>query len=176
MPRKKLIEPQGNEAIIETFTDYLSTHNKRKTPERYRILDKVLSFSKMFTIENLKDAMNDDESFPVSQSTLYYTVDLLVDANILRRINTGTQALAFERTENVKCIHLKCEVCGKTKLVKDTNFMAYMNARRFAAFTTSYYNLTVYGTCNDCARRLKREQREKTTNISKNQEKNKQTK
>ncbi len=175
MPSKKVIEPQGDEAIIEAFNNYLSTHNKRKTPERYHILDKVLSFPKMFTIENLKVAMNSDESFPVSKSTLYYTVDLLVEANILRRVNTGGQALAYERVDNVKSIHLKCEVCGKTKLVKDTNFMAYMNARRFAAFTTSYYNLTVYGTCNDCARRLKREQREKNS-INAKKQSNKRTK
>ncbi len=166
MRSKKAKEPQGDEAIVEAFNEYLSANNKRKTPERYRILDKVLAFPKLFTIEDLKLAMNDDK-FPVSTSTLYYTVDLLVDANILRRINTGNQALAFERVDQVKSIHLKCEVCGKTKLVKDPNFMAYMNARRFAAFTTRYYNLTVYGTCNDCARRLKREQREKNINAKK---------
>lgn len=167
MRSNKAIEPQGNEAIVEAFNNYLSTHNKRKTPERFRILDKVLSFNKQFTIEDLKATMN-DESFPVSQSTLYYTIELFIDANILRRVNSGGSAIAFERVDNVKFIHLKCEVCGKVKLVKDPNFMAYMNARRFAAFTTSYYNLTVYGTCNDCARRIKRQKREASKNIKTN--------
>ncbi len=160
MRSKKAREPQGDEAIVEAFNEYLSVNKKRKTPERFRILDKVLSFPKLFTIEDLKLAMN-DETFPVSQSTLYYTVDLLVEANILRCINTSGNATAFERVDQVKHIHLKCEECGKVKLVKDPNFMAYMNARKFAAFTTRYYNLTVYGTCNDCVRRLKREQRER---------------
>ena len=167
MPSKKVKEPQGNEAIVEAFNEYLTANKKRKTPERYRILDKVLAFPKLFTIEDLKLAMN-DEKFPVSQSTLYYTVDLLVEANILRRINTGS-ATAFERIDQVRSIHLKCEVCGKVKLVKDTNFMAYMNARKFAAFTTKYYNLTVYGTCNDCARRIKREARERKALAANNQ-------
>ena len=168
MPSKNLKEPQDNEAIVEAFNKYLTANNKRKTPERYRILDKVLAFPKLFTIEDLKLAMNDDK-FPVSQSTLYYTVDLLVEANILRRINTNGIASAFERVDQVRSIHLKCEVCGKVKLVKDTNFMAYMNARKFAAFTTRYYNLTVYGTCNDCARRIKREARKRKALAAKNQ-------
>ena len=55
---------------------------------------------------------------------------------------------------------IMCEHCKKVKLVKDLNFMAYMNARKFAAFTTSYYNLTIYGVCNDCARRIKREKQQ----------------
>jgi len=168
MRGKKIKEPQGNEAIIEMFNEFLTSNKKRKTPERYRILAKVLAFPKLFTIEDLKLAMN-DEKFPVSQSTLYYTVDLLEEANILRRINTRGKATAFERVDQVRNIHLKCEVCGKIKLVKDTNFMQYMHARKFAAFTTRYYNLTIYGTCNDCARRIKREQKEKNAQASKNQ-------
>lgn len=168
MPSKRVKEPQGNEAITEAFTEYLTASNKRKTPERYNILNKVLEFPKLFTIEDLRHAMDDDK-FPVSKSTLYYTVDLLVEANILRRINTNGNSTAFERVDQVRSIHLMCEVCGRVKLVKDTNFMAYMNARKFAAFTTRYYNLTVYGTCNDCARRLKREAREKKAPAAKHQ-------
>ena len=134
---------QDNSAIIENFGKYLNAHGKRKTPERFKILEKVLEFKKQFTVEDLSKVML-EENFLVSTSTLYNTVDLLVQANILRK------------SDMVWYIHLKCEECGKIKLVKDTNFMAYMNARKFAAFTTNYYTFTVYGTCNDCARRLKR--------------------
>ena len=125
-------EQQDDSIIIENFSNFLSANGKRKTPERFKILDRVLEFKKQFTIEDLKIAML-DENFPVSQSTLYYTMDLLVDAKILHKI----------------------------KLVKDTGFMAYMNARKFAAFTSSYYTLNIYGICNDCARKIKRERMNK---------------
>lgn len=150
-----MTDQRDNSAIIEEFGKYLKDKGKRKTPERFMILEKALDFKKQFTIEDLCKAM-DSDVFRVSLSTLYNTVDLLVEAKILRRISTAGNAVAFERVEQLSFIHLKCEVCGKVKLVKDTNFMAYMNARKFAAFTTSYYNLMVYGTCNDCARKLKR--------------------
>lgn len=155
MVSKKLAEGQSSAVIIEKFASFLKEKRKRNTPERYKILDKVLEFSKQFTVEDLSRAMRDD-AFLVSRSTLYYTVDLLVEAQILRKINSGGSSIAYERVDQVQYIHLKCEVCGKTKLVRDTAFMAYMNARKFAAFRTRYYNLTVYGTCNDCMRRLKR--------------------
>lgn len=153
-----MADAPNNSAIEEKFTAYLKAKGKRKTPERYKILEKVLTFPKQFTVEDLSQAMAAD-FFMVSTATLYYTVDLMVEAGILRRMNTGGGALAYERVDHVSHIHLMCEVCGKVKLVKDLNFMAYMNARKFMAFTTRYYNLTVYGTCNDCARKLKRSRR-----------------
>jgi Fur family ferric uptake transcriptional regulator len=159
MFKKKVTEPPTDDDIIEKFSNYLKAQGKRRTPERYEILNHALAFPKQFTVDDLKRSM-EKGNFRVSQATLYYTVDLLVEADILRRMSTGTNAVAYERVDNVRYIHLLCQECGKVKLVKDTNFMAYMNARRFAAFTTSYYNLTVYGTCNDCARRIKRLKRE----------------
>lgn len=163
MLNRKVNEPLSDDAIAEKFNSYLKERGKRRTPERYEILNHVLAFPKQFTVDDLKRSM-EKGNFRVSQATLYYTVDLLVEADILRRMSTGTNAVAYERVDNVRYIHLLCQECGKVKLVKDTNFMAYMNARRFAAFTTSYYNLTVYGICNDCARRIKRLQREAKKN------------
>lgn len=155
MLKKKEIDPQSNDVIIEKFSNYLKENGKRRTPERFFILDQVLTFPKLFTVDDLKRSMLSSK-FLVSQATLYYTVELFVNAGILRRINTGGNAVAYERADNLRHIHLQCIECGRVKLVKDPNFMAYMNARKFAAFTTSYYDLTVYGTCNDCARRIKR--------------------
>ena len=154
-----MAEQQDNNALIQKFSNYLKEKGKRKTPERFKILEKVLEFQKQFTIEDLSRAMC-DENFLVSKSTLYYTMDVLVEADMLRKISSGVGAIAYERVEQVGYIHLNCEHCGKIKLVKDTNFMAYMKARKFAAFTTYYYNFTVYGICNDCARKVKRSRRD----------------
>ena len=52
--------------------------------------------------------------------------------------------------------HLICTTCGRVKEVKDTNFAAFMNARRFNAFNTDHYSLYVYGTCSSCARKSRR--------------------
>ena len=130
-------------------------------PERYKILEQVLAFPKQFAVEDLEQAMASN-AFVVSKATIYNTIDLLVTAGILRRLSVGAGPTLYERVEAVSYIHLMCEHCKKVKLVKDLNFMAYMNARKFAAFTTSYYNLTIYGVCNDCARRIKREKRQLT--------------
>ena len=165
MFNKKVAETQPNSVIIENFDKFLSDNGKRRTPERFKILESVLEFSKQFTVDNLVAAMA-GKNFIVSQATIYNTLLLLVEAGVLRQFSINNRS-HFERVDNVCLIHLKCQECGKVKLVKDTNFMAFMNARKFPAFTTSYYNLTVYGICSDCARRIKREKREKSGKTAK---------
>ena len=159
--RNKVSDTLPNSVIIENFDKFLKDNGKRRTPERSVILECALEFSKQFTVEDLVEAMS-HKDFIVSQATIYNTVLLLVEAGVLRQFSVDNRS-HYERADNVSFIHLKCEHCGKVKLVKDTNFMAYMNARKFPAFTTSYYNFTVYGICNDCARKIKQLKRKKTT-------------
>ena len=157
MLNKKVIETQPNSVIVEEFDKILKENGKRRTPERFVILECVLEFAKQFTVEDLIVAVA-AKNFFVSKATIYNTVLLLVEAGVLRHFSVDNRS-HYERVDNVYYIHLKCQECNKVKLVKDTNFIAYMNARKFAAFTKSYYNLTVYGICNDCARRIKRNRR-----------------
>ena len=165
MPTKKVADTLPDSTIIENFDKFLRENGKRRTPERSMILECALEFHKPFTIEDLVEAMANKE-FVVSQATIYNTVQLLVEAGVLRQFSVKTRGY-YERVDNVSFIHLKCEHCGKVKLVKDTNFMAYMHARKFPAFTTSYYNFTVYGTCNDCARKIKQLKRKKNNDKNK---------
>lgn len=162
MRNKKVSDTLPNSVIIENFNKFLKDNGKRRTPERSMILECALEFRKQFTVEDLVEAMS-HSNFIVSQSTVYNTVVLLVEAGVLRQFSVDNRS-HYERVDDVSFIHLNCEHCGKVKLVKDTNFMAYMNARKFMAFTTSYYNLTVYGVCNDCARKIKQLKRKRNSN------------
>ena len=140
--------------IVRKFSDYLDAHGMRKTTERYAILKRIMDINGHFTIEELQQIIETD-GFRVSRSTVYNTVELLMDAKMLRRhVFEGMQA-QYERI-TLPHTHLICTTCGKVKEVRDTNFAAFMNARRFNAFNTDHYSLYVYGTCSTCARKLKR--------------------
>ena len=160
MQTKKVAEPLPLSVIIDDFDKFLRTTGRRRTPERFSILESALEFRKQFTVEDLEEAML-QKNFIVSKATIYNTVLLFVEAGVVRQFSIDNRS-HYERIDDVNFIHLKCEHCGRVKLVKDTNFMAYMNARKYPAFTTSYYNLTVYGVCNDCARKIKQLKRKKT--------------
>ena len=145
-----------NNPVVRKFSDYLDAHGMRKTTERYAILNRILSVTGHFTIEEIQHKL-DADGFIVSRSTVYNTVELLMDAKILRRhVFEGMQA-QYERII-LPHTHLICTTCGKVKEVRDPNFAAFMNARRFNAFNADHYSLYVYGTCSTCARKKKRSQ------------------
>ncbi len=148
----------SNNPVVRKFNEYLDAHGMRRTTERYAILNRILSINEHFTIEELQQMIVGD-GFHVSRSTVYNTIELLIDAKMLRRhVFEGMQA-QYERI-TLPHTHLICTTCGKVKEVKDTNFAAFMNARRFNAFNTDHYSLYVYGTCSTCARKLKRSKNE----------------
>lgn len=146
----------SNNPVVRKFSEYLDAHGMRKTTERYAILNRIMGINGHFTIEELQQ-MIDGDGFRVSRSTVYNTVELLMDAKMLRRhVFEGMQA-QYERI-TIPHTHLICTSCGKVKEVRDTNFAAFMNARRFNAFNADHYSLYVYGTCSTCARKSKRAQ------------------
>lgn len=147
----------SNSAIVKQFTAFLDARRLRKTDERYAILNKVVEENKPFSVDSLYTSLIAGD-FYVSKATVYNTVGLLVEAKIVGRLITpvGNQVM-YERLSQMQCCHVVCTECGKVKLVKDNNFTAYMNARKFNAFNTTHYALYVYGLCNTCTRKLKRQ-------------------
>lgn len=140
--------------VVRRFNEYLDARGMRRTMERYVILKRIMDISGHFTVEELQQ-MIDGDGFRVSRSTLYNTVELLIEAKLLRRhVFEGLQA-QYERI-TMPHTHLICTKCGKVKEVRDPNFAAFMNARRFNAFNADHYCLYVYGTCSTCARKQRR--------------------
>ncbi len=147
-------ELANSNSVVRRFTEYLDQHSMRRTTERYAILNLIMGINGHFTIEELQQMIEKD-GFRVSRSTVYNTIELLIDAKMLRRhVFEGMQA-QYERITQPHT-HLICTTCGKVKEVRDTNFAAFMNARRFNAFNTDHYCLYVYGTCSTCARKSRR--------------------
>lgn len=144
----------SNNPVVRKFNEFIDAHGLRRTTERYAILSHIMNINGHFTIEELQQLI-DADGFRVSRSTLYNTVELLIEAKMLRRhVFEGMQA-QYERI-TLPHTHLICTTCGRVKEVRDPNFAAFMNARRFNAFNTDHYSLYVYGTCSSCARKSKR--------------------
>ena len=156
-----MIKAENNASLLKRFNSYLDEQHMRHTPERDAIVRRVLNITGHFTIEQLKQ-MLDDDGFYVSKATIYNTVDLLMTLGILRRhCFEGLQA-QYEKSNVPIHSHLVCTKCGKVKEVRDNNFIAFMNTRKFTAFTQDYYSLCVYGVCNSCARKQKKKPKQLT--------------
>ncbi|MBQ4917292.1 MAG: transcriptional repressor [Muribaculaceae bacterium] len=139
------------------FTLFLNSKKLRKTPERFTILEKIFSLNKHFEVDTLHEMLEED-SFHVSKATIYNTINLLIECGLVRKYSFDNQQAKYGKVNSNTTNHhyLICTECGKIKDIKDLEFSAYMNARKYSSFTTKYFQLYVYGVCNNCVRKIKR--------------------
>lgn len=149
-------------SAAETLNRYLASKHLRRTSERYAILDIVLGMNKHFYVDTICSAM-EESSFRVSRATVYNTIELLTEAGIVRRHRFGNQPAQYEKIVDTAAAnhqHLVCTKCGKVKEIKDITLLKALSQRRYQSFTPEYFQFYVYGTCSQCARRMKRNKTE----------------
>lgn len=150
----------------ELFSQYLASHRKRSTPERYAILDCALGFDSRFTVDDLHRRL-EEGGFHVSLATVYNTLRLLVECNLLRRQSLGSEDGFYEVVNfNSNRLHLVCSRCGKVKTVSDRRLAELISDKRFTGFTPSYFTLSICGLCRSCQNRERKAAATKKDNIN----------
>lgn len=152
-------EDKSNEIVKQKFTQFLENRKLRKTPERFAILDKIYSMTEHFDVDTLFDTMI-EHGYRVSKATVYNTIDLLLEAGLVRQHRFGNNQAQYEKVNtSSNHHHLICTKCGKIREVKDIDLMEQLDNKKFNKFTTSYYMLYVYGVCSRCQSQEKKMRR-----------------
>jgi Fur family ferric uptake transcriptional regulator len=143
------------EIVNQKFTEYLIANNYRKTQERYAILNLIYSDHRHFDMDSLYDAMT-EQNFRVSRATLYNTMQLLLECNLVLKHQFGQNISLYERAYNNELHHhLICTNCHMIREYKNTELKSIIQSKKVRNFTPSHYSLYVFGTCNSCGRRIK---------------------
>lgn len=131
---------------------YIDKHGLRHTTERMVILEAICRL-KSFTVDELRDVLT---HLKISRATVYNTLTLLVDANIIRRLDKefGTRAIQYELVRiSQSSVQVICTRCGRVSKIKDSTIQRMLADKRWSNFELQHLTLYVYGKCKVCRKK-----------------------
>lgn len=102
-----------NKQAEEILRNFLRNGKNRITPERFEVLDAALEYDGHFGADDLFALMKAQKS-RVSRATVYNTLELLVQCNLLSKRHFGENISRYESNfKKQRHDHLICVDCGK---------------------------------------------------------------
>ena len=83
--------PDLLEEVRERLEGFLAEGGHRKTPERFAVLEEIYAAGGHFDVDTLLDRMK-QRSAKVSRATLYNTIELFLEAGLVRKHRFGEQS------------------------------------------------------------------------------------
>ena len=142
-------------AILRQFDTYLERKHLKRTEERHKVLEVICTFKGPFDVNMILDLLQ-KKQFTVSRATIYNTLEILIDADVVIRhpLNGNTQQyeLCCLSTNHT---HLVCTQCGSIRKISSQEQPIDPSIMRKNRFMPAYYCIYIYGQCAKCRQRQK---------------------
>ena len=144
----------------ERFAEFLQSKGKRITQQRRNLIDYVFRQHDHFDAEELiLDLSQLPKESRVSRPTVYRTLNELVDAGLLRRMNLGGRSVYEHDYGYPQHDHLHCTICDKLIEFQSDKLKTLREAvAQEHSFRVNGHRLIISGICSDCGRTRHRQQ------------------
>ncbi len=93
------VQKEKNIALIkDVLRNYLLEKGFRNTPERYTILEEIYNMDHHFNVDDLYLLMM-QKKYHVSKATIYNTIEIFLDAGLIRKHQFGEKTLTSSSYE-----------------------------------------------------------------------------
>ncbi|MDB5204084.1 MAG: ferric uptake regulator, Fur family [Candidatus Taylorbacteria bacterium] len=135
--------------IVET----LKTLKLKVTPARIAILEIFSISDKPLSVEIIAKRMKDKQ---INQVTIYRTIESLVSAGIVGRIDLRRDAIFYELIDEHHHHHIVCTKCGlledfETCQIEEVSKNIILKSKKFKMIQDHSFEL--FGICNSCSRK-----------------------
>lgn len=141
--------PLQLEEVEAQFRRYLEKKRQRQTPERLAILEAVYEREGHFDADELYLSLKQG-GHNVSRATVYNTLELLLDCDLVARHQFGNKQAKYERAYSYwQHDHLICLDCSELFEFCDPRIQTVKDmVGEIFSFDVKHHSLHLYGNCN----------------------------
>ncbi len=138
-------------SAIRTFAKYLSSKNLKLTKERKAVLQEIFLHPGHLEAEELWHNLRKKKK-RASRATIYRTLDLLVESEIVRKVDLGHGHSHYElMLDHPHHEHMICLSCGKVIEFSDRTMERTLNKLcEKRGFEHTSHRFQIFGYCKDC--------------------------
>ena len=138
--------------LMAAARDRLTREGEQWTDMRAAVFDSLAGFDKPASAYDIAEAVSKAQGRRVAANSVYRILDLFVQANLARRVESANAYVANAHPECLHdCIFLICDQCGQAVHIDDDALTGGVReAAKSAGFSAPRPVIEVRGTCEDC--------------------------
>lgn len=138
--------------LLEDFKQLLKKNALKFTTQREKILEALYDSEGHLTPEGLHHKLQARHpDLKIGIATIYRTLSLLEDSNIVTSLSFGAQGKKYELGAKEHHDHLICTECGKITEFVDEEIEKRQHAiTDNLGFKMSDHSMQIYGICSEC--------------------------